>query len=226
MKKFTLIELLVVIAIIGILVSILLPSLMKARRHAKVAVCLSQLKQLGTSMHLYVKNNDGMFPLSSIFQPAYNLLGKQGSYWAASGTHEQRPLNWYEAAPVSRCPLDVENAYADNLVTADMLGSTYMSSQTHEWWLYQNDLKGDGTGQRIEKINNAATMVFMTSFAGYHMGRYPDWNDNVRPTSYFHNPSKPIYPFVFVDGRVKQHTMTKDMGFQHSRDILDFTNDP
>ncbi|MCM8529616.1 MAG: type II secretion system GspH family protein, partial [Lentisphaeraceae bacterium] len=45
MKKFTLIELLIVIAIIGILVSILLPSLNKARDVSKNAVCLSNVDQ-------------------------------------------------------------------------------------------------------------------------------------------------------------------------------------
>lgn len=59
--KFTLIELLVVIAIIGILASLLLPSLGAAREKTKTAVCLSQLKQLGTSYIMYTDTNNGMF---------------------------------------------------------------------------------------------------------------------------------------------------------------------
>ena len=53
MKKFTLIELLVVVAIIGILASILLPSLSRARIMSKKAVCKSDMKQVGIAAATY-----------------------------------------------------------------------------------------------------------------------------------------------------------------------------
>ncbi len=59
---FTLIELLVVVAIIALLISILLPSLKKARDQAKAAVCLNNLKQIGTAMEPYKHENGGYFP--------------------------------------------------------------------------------------------------------------------------------------------------------------------
>ena len=61
MKKFTLIELLIVLAVIGILVSILIPSLYKARQKARAAVCLSNTKQIGLAWHMYLDNSDGAF---------------------------------------------------------------------------------------------------------------------------------------------------------------------
>ena len=52
-KSFTLIELLVVIAIIGILSSMILPNLAKARDKAKQSNCRSNLKSLGTALRVY-----------------------------------------------------------------------------------------------------------------------------------------------------------------------------
>jgi len=57
-KGFTLIELLVVIAIIAILAAILFPVFAKAREKARQTSCLSNLKQLGLSCHMYFSDYD------------------------------------------------------------------------------------------------------------------------------------------------------------------------
>jgi prepilin-type N-terminal cleavage/methylation domain-containing protein/prepilin-type processing-associated H-X9-DG protein len=61
-KAFTLIELLVVVAIIALLISILLPSLSRARELAKRAVCASNQRGIGQGMHIYANDNREWFP--------------------------------------------------------------------------------------------------------------------------------------------------------------------
>ena len=61
-KTFTLIEVLVVVAIIGILASLLMPSLKKSRESARRAICLSNLKQHHIAIYLYTDDNDQYLP--------------------------------------------------------------------------------------------------------------------------------------------------------------------
>ena len=80
--SFTLIELLVVIAIIGILASLLLPSLQKARRRAQTTACLGHLRQWSTAaVGFFPSDNDGKvigrdIPLSS---PPWHL--RHWTFW-------------------------------------------------------------------------------------------------------------------------------------------------
>ncbi|MCH2205819.1 MAG: type II secretion system GspH family protein [Lentisphaerales bacterium] len=61
-KDFTLIELMLVIAIIGILSTILIPALSKAREKSLSAVCKNQMRQCGVSISLYLNDWDNWMP--------------------------------------------------------------------------------------------------------------------------------------------------------------------
>jgi prepilin-type N-terminal cleavage/methylation domain-containing protein/prepilin-type processing-associated H-X9-DG protein len=69
---FTLIELLVVIAIIAILAAILFPVFAQAREKARQTGCLSNQKQLSTSIMMYTQDYDETYPLAASYNPTTN----------------------------------------------------------------------------------------------------------------------------------------------------------
>src|SRR5688500_18673022 len=84
-RGFTLVELLVVIGIIALLVSILLPSLNRAREAARRTQCLSNLRSIGQMMNMYCNQYRGALPLgfstgegsAGIYQNNYSLGRRQ-----------------------------------------------------------------------------------------------------------------------------------------------------
>jgi competence protein ComGC len=68
-RALTLIDWWWLIAVLALLISILLPSLSRARAIAKRTVCASNLGGIGAGMHIYANDNDDWFP-NSLYREA------------------------------------------------------------------------------------------------------------------------------------------------------------
>jgi len=103
---FTLIELLVVIAIIALLVSILVPSLKRAKDLAKAGVCASRVRNFGSGLHMYANEENGRYPWSWNSPGDVYYYGDPTNPWRGYGGHTWAlMLLPYTGSPSAyRCP--------------------------------------------------------------------------------------------------------------------------
>ncbi len=106
-RAFTLIELLVVIAIIAILAALLFPVFAQAREQARQDVCISNVRQIGLAVRMYVEDYDETFP---IFY-AYNTQTPTGQRaWSGDPLHkgvELLILPYTKNKEIFKCPDDL-----------------------------------------------------------------------------------------------------------------------
>ncbi|MCM8532278.1 MAG: type II secretion system GspH family protein [Lentisphaeraceae bacterium] len=192
MKKFTLIELLVVVAILGILVSILLPSIQKARAATIRAVCINNQKQLGIAFVTYSDSSNGNLPAPPSAKYTWDDLlssydGRtipsdwdfegNNSTGASGGRFESE--TWANQSKLYQCPVDLPNgdkvdrSYAVNSGSPDNWSGSRGPIMSG-WWT-ENGSISEPWSMKLEAINEPSTAILMgelalTEDASSHLG--------------------------------------------------------
>jgi prepilin-type N-terminal cleavage/methylation domain-containing protein/prepilin-type processing-associated H-X9-DG protein len=214
---FTLIELLVVIAIIAILAAILFPVFAQARDRARASACISNERQIGSALMMYIQDYDEAFPRVTFFS-------KSGGNWGFAGdmTYTWKnairpylksldvlacPSNPYSRTipgmPNSDAPTPGKNAAGWELEPEQRMPISYSMSSCTSSWYPPNTALGKNTVplRMAEIVRPADTLVIAENQTGYN-DMHAAWLWDICEGVFAH-PAGRMGNFVFYDGHAK-----------------------
>ena len=197
-KCFTLIELLVVIAIIGILLSMLLPSLFNARRKAMTAVCLSNLSQVGKGITIHLKDSNNRYPYDNVRDN--NEEGHQVGGCSAAWLGKEGTQGHHDRVKVTHRPVNLNLGYNKDGIEIPIAECSEDKKDYYnqKGTSYRNNTHIDG--KFIDSIVDSSRFFIMIERLGRDILR--STNNSTDP-KYLYHFKKHRYNTLFTDGHVK-----------------------
>lgn len=158
-RGFTLIELLVVIAIIAVLAAILFPVFAQAREKARSIACMSNMKQIGISVQMYIQDSDEQL----FFRPANSSarVGSGRSGVVITNTIAYDQAQWWnllmpyvKSNGVFSCPDDPVKPLSPDANGSSTIPRSYVASCTAE-------------NLTLAQVDNPASTIVITEKWGY-----------------------------------------------------------
>ncbi|MBC8140066.1 MAG: prepilin-type N-terminal cleavage/methylation domain-containing protein [Armatimonadetes bacterium] len=152
---FTLIELLVVIAIIAILAAMLFPIFAQARAKARAINSLSNSRNFGLAISMYISDHDEALPLNSHTRPLGWKFGDPDPSWVDA----VQP--YVKSQLMARLPDDNSNNWAEMIDVAALAPGKTPRLTSYRTNAYLNNNK-NGTGWVLAEIDAPASCVYVS----------------------------------------------------------------
>jgi prepilin-type N-terminal cleavage/methylation domain-containing protein/prepilin-type processing-associated H-X9-DG protein len=175
-SAFTLVELLVVIGIIAILISILLPTLGRARATARAVQCMSTMREYGNAINMYLNDNKQAYPA-----PGYDSANTQmwtyqlyrGKYLGFTILQAQLSNPGATGGSVGRPVLD--KLYCPEMWTSMLIAAPPFGKVSEQDWAGSGNINTVGyaysyglPGKKAGSIKESARRMLLIEFAaGY-----------------------------------------------------------